>query len=394
MKFTIDSITFKSVMERVMVVSKKKSAIVQTDYIVITADKNAGIVKFEVQQLDELLCVTIDYVRIEESGMAIIDTQEVKPLLSMTGMIEIEETGGEYFNASTQKKHSVIRAYNSQQDQLFEKPKIGKAAFTAGKREFIDTMQTLAPSLGENPNKPVYMSYFVDPKHSSMVVCSGFTLIVRKVNWKFDRANFDMLIPGARSGFLTSIKKITDYKHDEEMTVYVSDNLDWGTFQGKDFTYTFRLTDTKHGQFMDYSAFLDEAESVDVKFHLDVPETINVIGEYERCNTKAEMFGAFVVKVGDKLISGYSNQRYKTKDELTYRGEIPDGFFKMLDPAFFNIVLKVFRNRATEDCTIATNNNQYSPVHIYDDEYHALVVPMKMNPDESRNTNLLEFIRG
>jgi len=395
MKFTIDSKTFQTAMERVMVVSGKKGGhLSQLFYIVITADQNAGTVTFSAQQLDEILTITVDSARVIEGGFAIVDTSEVKPLLSINGFITIEVIDGKYFKASTDKKRSEIRTYNSDADQLLEKPSTGSIAFRVGKRELIDTMQTLAPSLSENNAKPIYQCYCIDPENMAMLTISGFTLILRHIDWKFERMNFQMLIPGKTTGFLANFKKITNYKADEEIDVYITDKADWGTFQGKDFKYSVKLPDTSNGSFMRYMDIINNTKKADVRFYLNIAEVYDVMAQYEKCNSTRCRMGTIIHKIGDKLYSGYSNSKYRTMDELSYQGDIPDGFVRMLDPEYVGIVLKIFKDNADiTDCQVATFNNSMAMIHFYNKEYHTVVVPMRINECKDHSDELIEFMK-
>lgn len=381
MKFTVSTKEFMSALDRVAVIAKKKSPLQIFQYVKITADSAENLVTMETQNISEHLRVTLSGAEIIEDGFALINIEYSKFFNLKSDIVTVECENDRYFSIQSGKKRSEFEAENDRYEK--EVPEFARAdntMFFVGKSELLDTFKVLAAGICDNPNKAVYGCYLIDPMNKSVVTCDGFKLIKKNIDWEFGENAAEMLIPGAETGFLNNLKKMIDYKREEKIAVNVSEDRKFGAFVGDNFTYTFRL---EEGIFLEYMDMLKIQNNENVKFSFDIDEIISVMKEYAQINAKVTR-PALLNFINNKLMTGIVTTNYKTADELWYDGEIPDGFYKGVNPKFLLDILNIFYDKFNKkNHTIITSASQLSPFHIFNDTYETIVCPMRIADDEN-----------
>lgn len=382
MKFSVPTKEFMNALDRVTVIAKKKTRIQIFEYIKITANQVDNTVTMETQQIDEHLKISVPGVNVIEGGFAFINYNETKYIKVKDSMLMVECSEEKYFTISTGKKKCELIAENDRYEK--EMPEAHSAALPAirvDKSDLLETFKNVAVGLSDNPNKPVYQSYFLDPKHHAIVTCDGFIMVKRNVEWDFVKEDYSgMLIRGIDSGYLTNLKKIVDHKTKETIEIRVSEDGKYGAFVGGDFEYTFMLTE---GEFFDYSLAIDPVKEENLRFKLNIPAAYETFKEFADIDSHMGK-GAIIAMIGGNLTVGFGTDRFRTMEILEYTGEISENFVKKINPHFMSRILGVLKNDSKiQDHIVITSDNSLKPIYIQQGEYECMIVPIRMKDEHS-----------
>ena len=374
MEFRMNADVFKNKVERAMAVSKKTKEMDFQRHIKIEANKGEDTVCISATNVGTYVIVKCvpGECEVVESGEAYLDIDTVKRLFNASGSCRYFSEDGT-FSAKNSKKSSKITTAN---DSWPEFPNTSDKIHVVDvdKDDFIDTMELMQNFTSVDNSRPVYCGFNINAGESRMTAVSGYHVLDRVVDWKFDSAD-KINIPFV---VLKELKKVSA-KWDCTLQLNLVENKRYLQIVSDDFEYIVYLTP---GDFLDAKKAIPEYLSY--KFTLDVKQLAEITKEYDSYNTKDDIQPMGFAISNGSLLSMYARNDYETCDVIEGSFlNMPDDYLVVMNPRYIRDAADVFKQFCgkNNNVTIECNGEESSPwVFKAENGYRAMILPVKAKP--------------
>ena len=377
MRFSFHADDLKSAIERVMSVTKGKSSFPFASAVLIEADKEKNMLRFEADNAVSSVSVALRCSHIQESGFAILDRAIVKRLYSLSGFVEYYSETGVLCGKGEKKAVKIPVLDTTKADFWPEHAAFSdqKQILFAEKDEFLDTFENMIPFVSYDEARPVYTGVHFDASEHRISAVDGYHMLTREIS--YTNGHWEFSPDGAVTIPVIACKELKTIAGNESNTLSVSlCDKKYIVVSGVDFTYTIRNLE---GEFLNVSRSIGGFKKC--QFILETKELLSIVKEYESCNDKDEPMPMALVRIGDRFYTHYRHRGYETCDAVSGDvGTLPDDFIKGYNPLYMKHAAELFRKLGASMIAEDDGISNCSTVFTCED-YKCLVLPVRIKED-------------
>lgn len=388
MKVELNAKEFKNAADRAMAVMSKKPSLPVLDNLKITSGD--GVVIISASNLETFVDVTVD-ARIIEHGEAYVDKANLVKVYGLSDNITIE-TNDRIFNVKNGKKCCEVATVKLGKEDYPKTPVIDENVnriFKESEKDLINTFVSMDCIRAKNSPRPILEGFNINGAEKRIAACDSFRLAVKRLNGEILDSDFNITIPG---NACVNLKKIGNNKRDYKINVFYGKpsgcTAYFVFFKGVDFTYCCRVLE---GEYLNISSVMNINKTY--SFELCPEELENIAKEY----SKEKDFPMYIIKSDNKLYTAIISTTYQTADMLESTEKIDnmsDGYCFGANPSYVKDAMSLFK----EDKVLAygdvrtseTTGGMISPICFENEEYTALVLPVRTTPESIKDR--IEFI--
>lgn len=375
MNFYMDAGVFKSVVERVSTVARKKGPMPFFHQIKLVADQESNMVCVAASNITtcaKVYCNPGSTVNVVESGEVFLDMDTIKRLFNVTGYVQICSAENNMLVAKNGKKAAKIHAESDKDFPEFPEQNDRIHVVEVDKDDFMGTMENMQYFIADSDVRPIYTCVNLNSGEKRMSAVSGYHLLDRIVDWDFcNVANFNIPILA-----LKELKKVA-MKGSEKFNLYLCQKKKYLRVIGSDFEYFIRLVE---GVFMNVETSFPYSSACE--FTLDTEKLAEVTKEYTSYNSKDSILPMYFAMKQYALAAVYRRIDFETCDVLAGNFKnLPEGYIIAMNPVYIKNVADVFKKLGFS-VTVKCENNSHTPWTFYSSNgYRALVLPVRMKED-------------
>lgn len=388
MKFELNAKEFKNAADRAMAVMSKKPSLPVLDNLKITSGD--GVVIISASNLETFVDITVD-AHIIEPGEVYVDKASLVKVYGLSDYITIE-ANDRIFNVKNGKKCCEVATVKLGEEDYPKVPVADenvKCIFDESEKDLINTFVSMDCIRGKNSPRPILEGFNINGTEKRIAACDSFRLAVKRLRGNFYEPDFNITLPGDAC---VNLKKIGSNKRNCRVNVFYGKpsgcTAYFVFFKGIDFTYCCRVLE---GDYLNISSVMNINKTY--SFELCPEELENIAKEY----SKEKDSPMYIIKNDNKLYTTIVSTTYQTADALESIENIDnmsDGYCFGANPSYVKDAMSLFK----EDKVLAygdvrtseTTGGMISPICFENEEYTALVLPVRTTAENAKNR--MEFI--